>query len=75
MDGVQGISFPDQKNLTIQTHNLGAIHAQLPKVIVDHAHKVHTIDNPDDDLASILGYLTNGGGFDANKTQHNLQST
>ena len=62
MDGVQGISFPDQKNLTIQTHNLGAIHAQLPKVIVDHAHKVHTIDNPDDDLASILGYLTNGGG-------------
>jgi ABC-2 type transport system ATP-binding protein len=60
---VYGISFPDGQNLSIQTHNLGAIHAQLPRIIVENNHKVTTIDNPDDDLASILGYLTSGGGI------------
>ena len=63
MDEVYGISFPDKKNLSIQTHNLGAIHAQLPAAIVNNGHRIHTIDNPDDDLASILGYLTSGGGL------------
>jgi len=63
MDEVYGISFPDNKNLSIQTHNLGAIHAQLPAAIVNNGHRIHTIDNPDDDLASILGYLTSGGGL------------
>jgi ABC-2 type transport system ATP-binding protein len=63
IDEVFGISFPDGKNLSIQTHNLGAIHSQLPRIIVDNNHKVSTIDNPDDDLASILGYLTSGGGL------------
>jgi hypothetical protein len=60
---VYGVSFPDGKNISIQTHNLGAIHSQLPRIIVDNNHKVSTIDNPDDDLASILGYLTSGGGM------------
>ena len=63
IDEVFGISFPDGKNLSIQTHNLGAIHSRLPQIIVDNNHKVNTIDNPDDDLASILGYLTSGGGI------------
>ncbi|RJU92220.1 MAG: hypothetical protein DWC08_04805 [Candidatus Poseidoniales archaeon] len=61
IDEVFGISFPDGEYLSIQTHNLGAIHAQLPRIIVENNHKVTTIDNPDDDLASILGYLTSGG--------------
>jgi len=60
---VFGISFPDGENISIQTHNLGAIHSQLPRIIVDNNHKVSTIDNPDDDLASILGYLTSGGSM------------
>ena len=63
MDEVYGISFPDKKNLSIQTHNLGAIHSNLPAAIVENGHRIHTIDNPDDDLASILGYLTSGGGM------------
>lgn len=63
MDDVYGISFPDKKNLSIQTHNLGAIHSKLPAAIVENGHRIHTIDNPDDDLASILGYLTSGGGI------------
>jgi len=62
IDEVFGISFPDGKNLSIQTHNLGAIHSQLPRIIVENDHKITSIDNPDDDLASILGYLTSGGG-------------
>ena len=61
LDDVSGISFPTKNNLSIQTHNLGAIHAKLPSVIVDNNHRIHSIDNPDDDLASILGYLTSGG--------------
>ena len=61
IDEVFGISFPDGRNVSIQTHNLGAIHARLPKIIVENGHKVSSIDNPDDDLASILGYLTSGG--------------
>ena len=63
IDEVFGISFPDGKNLSIQTHNLGAIHSQLPRIIVENNHKVSTIDNPDDDLASILNYLTSGSGL------------
>mgnify|MGYP000259089804 CR=1 FL=1 len=63
IDEVFGISFPDGRNVSIQTHNLGAIHAQLPAAIVNNGHRIHTIDNPDDDLASILGYLTSGGGL------------
>ena len=67
IDEVFGISFPDE-NLSIQTHNLGAIHAQLPRIIVENNHKLTTIDKLDDDLASIFGYLTSGGRGDGNKT-------
>lgn len=63
IDEVYGISFPDGKNVSIQTHNLAAIHSQLPRIIVENGHRVTAIDNPDDDLASILGYLTGGGGL------------
>jgi hypothetical protein len=33
----------------------------LPKAIIESGQKVDSIDNPDDDLESILGYLTGGG--------------
>ena len=59
---VHGISFQDSQKLTVQTHNLGDFHSHLPTTIIDGGHKVNSIDNPDDDLASILGYLTGGGG-------------
>jgi hypothetical protein len=32
----------------------------LPSLIVDNGHVVNSIDNPDDDLESILTYLTGG---------------
>ena len=60
---VHGISFQDPQKLTVQTHNLGDFHSHLPTTIIDGGHKVNSIDNPDDDLASILGYLTGGGGM------------
>ena len=63
IDSVHGIIFQHPEKLTVQTRNLGDFHSNLPKTIIDGGHKVISIDNPDDDLASILGYLTGGGGF------------
>ena len=63
IDSVHGIVFQNPEILTVQTRNLGDFHSNLPSVIVDGKHKVTSIDNPDDDLASILGYLTGGGGY------------
>lgn len=60
IDCVTGVIFSGSAILSIQTHNLGEIHSLLPKVIVSNGHKVSRIDNPDDDLESILGYLTEG---------------
>ena len=61
IDSVHGIFFPQGENLSIQTHDLGNFHAKLPQAILDSGQKVESIDNPDDDLESILGYLTGGG--------------
>jgi ABC-2 type transport system ATP-binding protein len=61
IDSVHGILFPQGENLSIQTHDLGAFHSKLPQTIIDSGQKVDSIDNPDDDLESILGYLTGGG--------------
>ena len=61
IDSVHGIFFPKGENLSIQTHNLGSFHSELPKAIVKSGQRVNSIDNPDDDLESILGYLTGGG--------------
>ncbi|MEJ6531044.1 MAG: hypothetical protein QNL81_05630, partial [Euryarchaeota archaeon] len=57
---VYGISFPSGDRLQIQTHNLNAVHRELPALIVTNGHKVSSIDNPDDDLESILNHLTGG---------------
>ena len=63
IESVHGISFQNPEKLTVQTRNLGHFHSKLPETIVDGGHRVVSIDNPDDDLASILGYLTGGGGI------------
>ena len=63
IDSVHGIVFQNPEALTVQTRNLGDFHSNLPSVIINGQHKVTSIDNPDDDLASILGYLTGGGGY------------
>ena len=57
---VYGLSFPNDRELLIQTYHFGELHAQLPSLIVENGHKVHLIDNPDDDLESLLRYLTGG---------------
>jgi hypothetical protein len=54
------LQFPSPTKLKIFTHHLGEFHQRLPKIIVDNNHDVMVINNPDDDLQSILGYLTGG---------------
>jgi len=58
---VYGVRFPDQGYLEIQTSNLSAAHSILPQVIVDSGVKVRSVENPDDNLESLLGYLVGGG--------------
>ena len=60
MDEVTGLSFSNPAALLIETRHLGEMHKKLPKVIVDSGQLVTGIDNPDDDLQSILMYLTGG---------------
>lgn len=60
LEGVYGVTLPNPDTLEIHTHHFGLIHDQLPRVIVQGKHEVHTIDNPDDDLESVIGYLTGG---------------
>ena len=59
-DPVYGVRFPEEGQLEIQTNNLSAAHAILPRVIVDSGAEVSAIENPDDNLESLLGYLTGG---------------
>lgn len=60
LDEVTGLSFSDPKKLLIETRHLGEMHKKLPKAIVESGQIVTGIDNPDDDLQSILMYLTGG---------------
>ena len=60
LEVVHGLQFPSPTKLKIFTHHLGEFHKRLPKIIVDNEHDVMVINNPDDDLQSILGYLTGG---------------
>jgi len=59
-DPVYGVRFPEEGQLEIQTNDLSAAHAILPRVIVDSGTDVSVIENPDDNLESLLGYLTGG---------------
>ena len=57
---VFGVHFPVEGKLIIRTHNLGGLHADLPRLITDSGITVTAIDNPDDNLESILNYLPGG---------------
>ena len=59
-DPVYGVRFPEDGKLEIQTNDLSAAHAILPRVIVDSGAAVSAIENPDDNLESLLGYLIGG---------------
>ncbi|MBT6972044.1 MAG: ABC transporter ATP-binding protein, partial [Euryarchaeota archaeon] len=59
-DLVDGLVFENDESLVISTHHLGEMHAQLPAVIHESGVRVTGIDNPDDNLESILQYLTRG---------------
>ena len=59
-DPVYGVRFPEEGQLEIQTNDLSAAHAILPRVIVGSGTDVSAIENPDDNLESLLGYLTGG---------------
>ena len=58
---VYGVRFPDKGYLEIQPSNLSAAHSILPQVIVDSGVKVRSVEKPDDNLESLLGYLVGGG--------------
>ena len=58
---VFGLSFPTDSELLIQTYHFGDLHSELPRLIVENNHKVSVIDNPDDDLESLLNYLSGAG--------------
>ena len=60
IDEVTGMSFANSENLIIETKHLGEVHKKLPEIIVESKQKVTGIDNLDDDLESILKYLTGG---------------
>ena len=53
--------FPEEGFLEIQTGDLSAAHDILPSVIVESGIRVTAVENPDDNLESLLGYLVGGG--------------
>ena len=59
-DPVYGVRFPSEGELEIQTNNLSAAHSVLPSIIVQSKQAISTIENPDDNLESLLGYLIGG---------------
>ena len=59
-EAVYGLSFPSSEELLIQTYHFGTLHAELPGIIVNNGHKIKVIDNPDDDLESLLSHLAGG---------------
>ena len=57
---VYGVRFPNDGQLEIQTNDLSEAHAILPRVISESGVPVEAIDNPDDNLEALLGYLIGG---------------
>ncbi|MBT3642048.1 MAG: ABC transporter ATP-binding protein [Euryarchaeota archaeon] len=57
---VYGVRFPEDGQLEIQTNNLSAAHGILPSTIVKSGQKITSIENPDDNLDSLIGYLLGG---------------
>lgn len=59
-DPIYGVRFPEEGCLEIQTGDLSEAHAILPNAIVNSGIKVTSVENPDDNLDSLLGYLVGG---------------
>jgi ABC-2 type transport system ATP-binding protein len=57
---VYGVRFPNEGELIIETNDLSAVHADLPRLITESGLSVTAIENPDDNLESLLGYLLEG---------------
>tara|TARA_B100001175_G_C19514624_1_gene646450 strand:+ start:9252 stop:10187 length:936 start_codon:yes stop_codon:yes gene_type:complete len=57
---IYGVRFPEEGYLEIQTSDLSAAHEILPEAIVESGIKVTSVENPDDNLDSLLGYLVGG---------------
>ena len=61
-DPIYGVRFPRDGQLEIQTNNLSEAHAILPSIVVKSKQDISSIENPDDNLESLLGYLIQGAG-------------
>ena len=59
-DPVYGVRFAGEGALEILTNDLSAAHAILPRIIVESGINVTSIENPDDNLDALLGYLVGG---------------
>jgi len=57
---IYGVRFPDKGQLEIHTNNLSAAHDVLPSIIIKSEQKITSIENPDDNLDSLIGYLIGG---------------
>ena len=58
---IYGVRFPEEGFLEIQTGDLSAAHEILPSAIIESGIRVTAVENPDDNLDSLLGYLVGGG--------------
>ncbi|HJN55914.1 MAG TPA: ABC transporter ATP-binding protein [Candidatus Poseidoniales archaeon] len=55
------IGFDIEKEaLVLRTQQLDTVHADLPTVLLKCGQEVHSIDNPDDNLEAVIGYLVEG---------------
>jgi ABC-2 type transport system ATP-binding protein len=61
-DPIYGVRFPREGQLEIQTNNLSEAHSILPSIVVKSKQEISSIENPDDNLESLLGYLIQGAG-------------
>ena len=59
-DPVYGVRFAEEGALEVLTNDLSAAHSVLPRVIVESGLKITSIENPDDNLEALLGYLVVG---------------
>ncbi|MEC7278838.1 MAG: ABC transporter ATP-binding protein [Candidatus Thermoplasmatota archaeon] len=62
MEDVHGVMIPSSGVVDVLTHDLGAVHQNLPALLIGGGFKVTRIENPDDDLESVIGHLVGGGG-------------
>ena len=60
VEEVHGVRFPLPHQLEIQTNDLNAVHSILPSLITSSGLRVTSIQNPDDNLESLLAYLMEG---------------